>query len=74
MSITELTDETSLEIKHPELGDLTLTTEEAQQYSNKVLRRMAAEAPTDSISGRDVQLEWYSFFARQRTLSDYTEE
>lgn len=71
MSITELTDETSLEVQHPELGDMTLTTEEAQQYSNKVLRRMAAEAPTDAISGRDVQLEWVAFFARQKTLQDY---
>ncbi len=64
-----LVDETALEN-----GDPVLTTEEAEQYSNKVLRRMAAEADSDAISGRDVQLQWISYFARQRTLDDYAEE
>lgn len=66
MSINELVTETALDN-----GDIVLTTEEANQYDNKVLRRLAAEANTDAISGRDVALEWYSYFARQRTLSDY---
>jgi len=66
MSITTLTDETAIDNNDP-----VLTTEEGERYSNKVLRRMAAEANTECISGRSVQLEWISYFVRQRTLSDY---
>jgi hypothetical protein len=69
MSINELVEETALDN-----GDPVLTTEEGERYSNKVLRRMAAEANTDAISGRDVQLEWYSYFCRQRTLNDYAKD
>jgi len=68
MSITELVTETALDN-----GDPVLTTEEAERYDSKVLRRMAAEADTEAISGRDVALEWYSYFARQRTLTEYIE-
>ncbi len=52
-------------------GDPVLTTEQAEQYDNKVLRRMAANANTDEISGRSVQLEWVAYFARQKTLGDF---
>jgi len=55
-----------------ETGDPVLTTEEVQRIDNKVLRRMAAEANTDAVSGRSVALEWQSFFGRQRTLTEYT--
>jgi len=63
---TQLVDETAIDT-----DDIVLTTEEGERYSNKVLRRLAAEADTDCISGRSVQLEWLSYFCRQRTLSEY---
>jgi len=68
MSINELVEETAIDN-----GDPVLTTEEAGRMSNKVLRRMAAEADTDAISGRDVMLEWVDYFARQKCLTDYAE-
>jgi len=52
-------------------GDPVLTTEEVKRMDNKVLRRMAAEANTDSINGRSVALEWQGYFGRQRTLTEY---
>jgi len=66
---TQLVTETALDN-----GDPILTTEEARNYSNKVLRRMAAEANTDCISGRSVMLEWQAYFCCQKTLSDYANE
>jgi hypothetical protein len=35
-----------------------------KKMSNKRIRRMAAEADTDAISGRDTRMEWYSFFGK----------
>jgi len=52
-------------------GDIVLTTEEVERYDSKVLRRMAAEANTDEISGRSVAYEWASYFGRQYTLKDF---
>ena len=52
-------------------GDPVLTTEEVDRIDNKVLRRMAAEANTDDISGRSVSLEWRAYFCRQYTLFDF---
>jgi len=66
MSIGGLVSETAIDN-----GDPVLTTEEGERYSNKVLRRMAAEANTDEISGRDVKLVWVNYFCRQKTLTDY---
>ena len=68
MSIGGLVDETALDN-----GDLVLTTEEAERMSNKALRRLAANANTDAISGRDVKLVWQAYFARQKTLNDYAQ-
>lgn len=66
MTLAELVDECAIDN-----GDPVLTTEEAERYDSKVLRRMAAHANTDAISGRDVRLQWVSYFARQRTLGDF---
>jgi hypothetical protein len=52
-------------------GDPVLTTEEAARMDKKVLRRLAAEANTDAVTGRSVKLEWVSYLARQKTLSDF---
>ena len=69
MKLNELVDETAVDT-----GDPVLTTDEVEQYSSKVLRRMAAASESDAISGRDVRLEWVAFFCRQRTLADYAED
>lgn len=41
-----------------------------QKMDNKSLRKLAAEADTDSISGRDTQSEWYSFFGKTASNHD----
>jgi len=55
-------------------GDPVLTTEEVQQWDTKLIRRLAANANTDAISGRSTKLEMQDYFGRQRTLSEWTED
>ena len=51
--------------------DLILTTEEANRYHAKVIRRMAAAASSDCVHGKSTKLQQVSYLACQRTLSDY---
>jgi len=52
-------------------GELAFTREVLDNYDQHHLRRMAAHAPTDEVSGRSTRLEITSFFAVQYTLTDY---
>lgn len=52
-------------------GDPVLTKHEVNQYSTKVLRKMAAAADTDEVHGKSVGLEMRAYFGCQYTLSDF---
>lgn len=52
-------------------GDPCLSTVELDQYTHKLLRRLAAEANTDEVNGKSNQLELRAYFHCQRSLTDY---
>jgi len=70
MSI-QLTEETAIESGDT---DLICTKEQFEQLDQHVKRRFAAAANSDEINGKSVDLEYRSFFVRQRTLNEYAED
>lgn len=52
-------------------GDPVFTKEEMNRMSNKVVRRLAANANTDVINGKSTRLEITAYFSCQRVLTDY---
>jgi len=53
--------------------ELILTTEQAQNASSKLLRRLASQSESDEIHGKSVKLEQLQYFTCQKTLNDYLE-
>lgn len=64
-----LVDETALDV-----GDPCFTKEELDQFSHKLLRRLAAQSNSDEINGKSNQLELRAFYHCQRSLSDYAND
>lgn len=67
-STLRIVDETAIEN-----GDDVYTLDELDKMDPQLLRRLAANANTDCIHGKSVHLEIRSYFARQRTLSEFSE-
>lgn len=62
----KIVDETAAENNDP-----IFTTEQVNNFSNHMLRRLAAQANTDEINGKSLRLEHETYFGRQKTLFDY---
>ena len=67
-SSLRIVDETALDN-----GDEVFTMDQLEQMDAQLLRRLAAHANTDCINGKSVFLEIRSYFARQRTLTEFRE-
>lgn len=63
-----LLDETALET-----GDLIFTTEEVSRFDYTFLRNLAANARSEEINGKSNRLVIETYYARQRTLTDFEE-
>lgn len=67
-SSLSIVDETAVDT-----GDDVYTSEQLENMDPQLLRRLAANANTDCINGKSVHLEIRSYFARQRTLTEFVE-
>jgi len=68
----QLVKETAIE--RGETDEMIFTREEWARFDQHFKRRLAGAANTDEISGRSTLLEMQSYFVRQRSLGEYTEQ
>ena len=54
-------------------GDPIFSSDEWDNFSNKLRRRLAANANSDEVGGKSTSLETREFFVRQKSLSEFEE-
>mgnify|MGYP000276437002 CR=1 FL=1 len=68
----QLVKETAIE--RGESEQMIFTKEQFDQFGQHFKRRLAGAAKSDEISGRSTMLEIQSFFVRQYTLSQFSDD
>jgi hypothetical protein len=71
-SSLQLVKETAIE--RGESEQMIFTHEQFSGFDQHFKRRLAGAADTDEITGRSTMLEIKSYFCRQRSLGEYTED
>ena len=68
----DLVQETAIE--RGESDQMVFTEQQFAAFDHHFKRRLAGAADTDEISGRSTMLEIRSYYVRQKTLGDYSDE
>jgi len=68
----DLVQETAIE--RGESDNMIFTAAEWDSFDHHFKRRLAGAADTDEISGRSTMLELRSYYVRQATLDDYSDD
>jgi len=61
-------------IENGEVDDLIFTPQEWEQFEQHFKRRLAGAADTDEVTGKSTMLEIRSYWVKQRSLDEYTQD